>query len=89
MIQMMEITIYRTYHPFVHRYLRQFDIPYKSEAFGLLMTLDIADVLAKRIAALLPTGAVVDMYDLSEEEILFELDKGEYSGYYKRLKEVN
>lgn len=68
MTQMIELTIYRTYHPFVHRYLRQFDIPYKSEAFGLLMTLDIADVLAKRIAALLPTGAVVDMYELSEEE---------------------
>ena len=64
-----EITLYRCYWPQVFHYLKNFEISnFKSEAFGMLMTLDIAPELARRIAAMLPIGAVVDLVELSSTD---------------------
>lgn len=66
-----ELTLYRCYWPTVFSYLKQFEISnFKSEAFGMLMTLDIAPEFAKRIADMLPTGAVVDLVQLSSTDPL-------------------
>jgi len=66
-----ELTLYRCYWPTVFSYLKQFEITnFKSEAFGMLMTLDIAPELAKRIADMLPVGAVVDLVQLSTTDAL-------------------
>ncbi len=60
-----ELTLYRCYWPTVYNYLKQFEINnFKSEAFGMLMTLDIAPEIARRVAGMLPTGAVVDLVQL-------------------------
>ncbi len=66
-----ELTLYRCYWPQVFRYLRQFNISnFKSEAFGMLMTLDLAPEQAQRIASMLPTGAVVDLVELESLDLL-------------------
>lgn len=67
---MSEITLYRCYWPTVYGYLKRFEITnFKSEAFGMLMTLDIAPELARRISAMLPIGAVVDLVEVSSDPI--------------------
>ncbi len=64
-----EITLYRCYWPKVFHYLKDFEISnFKTEAFGMLMTLDIAPDLARRIASMLPVGAVVDLVELSSTD---------------------
>lgn len=67
---MSEITLYRCYWPTVYGYLKRFEITnFKSEAFGMLMTLDIAPELARRISTMLPIGAVVDLVEVSSDPI--------------------
>ncbi len=70
-----ELTLYRCYWPTVYSYLKKFEINnFKSEAFGMLLTLDIAPEIAKRIADMLPTGAVVDMVQLESTAALDNQD---------------
>lgn len=67
---MGEITLYRCYWPTVYGYLKRFEITnFKSEADGMLMTLDIAPELAKRISAMLPVGAVIGLIEVSSDPI--------------------
>jgi len=62
-----ELTIYRCYWPKAYEYHKTFKINnYKTEAFGLLMTIDIEPKQAMRIADLLPTGAIVDLVQLDD-----------------------
>lgn len=64
-----EITLYRCYWPQVFHYLKMFEVSnFKTEAFGMLMTIDIAPDLARRIASILPIGAVVDLVELDPGE---------------------
>ena len=66
-----ELTLYRCYWPQVFRYLREFQVSnFKSEAFGMLMTLDINPMQAQKIAAMLPLGAVVDLITLESTDPL-------------------
>lgn len=76
-----ELTIYRCYWPTVYSYLKTFQIEnFKTEAFGLLMTIDIEPKQARRIADTLPIGAVVDLIRLEDLEPFsgLELDSLEY-----------
>ncbi len=62
-----ELTIYRCYWPKAYEYLKTFKISnFKTEAFGLLMTIDIEPKQAQRIADLLPIGAAVDLVQLDD-----------------------
>ncbi len=57
-----ELTIYRCYWPKAYEYLKTFNITnFKTEAFGLLMTIDIDSKQAQRIVDLLPVGAALDL----------------------------
>ncbi len=70
-----ELTIYRCYWPKVYNYLKTFQINnFKTEAFGLLMTIDIEPKQAHRIADILPTGAVVDLIKLEDLDIFSGLE---------------
>ena len=56
-----ELTFYRCYWPMVYQYLKDTqNHNYKSEAFGILATIDIEPRLAKQIMMRLPVGAVSD-----------------------------
>jgi len=62
-----ELTIYRCYWPKAYKYLKEFHLDnFKTEAFGLLMTIDIEEKQAKRIANILPYGAVIDLLHLED-----------------------
>ena len=66
-----ELTLYRCYWPTVFNYLKSFEISnFKTEAFGMLMTLDIAPETARKIAGMLPIGAVVDLVELNSTDPL-------------------
>lgn len=61
-----QLTLYRCYWPQAFRYLKSLHVSsFRAEAFGLLMTLDVSDALARSITALLPFGAVVETIDLT------------------------
>jgi hypothetical protein len=61
-----QLTLYRCYWPQAFRHLKSLHISsFKAEAFGLLMTLDVSESLAKSITTLLPFGAVVETIDLT------------------------
>jgi hypothetical protein len=60
-----QLTLYRCYWPQAFRHLKALEISnFKTEAFGLLMTLDVSDALARSITALLPFGAIVETINL-------------------------
>jgi hypothetical protein len=60
-----QLTLYRCYWPQAFRHLKALEITnFRSEAFGLLMTLDVSDALANSITALLPFGAVIETINL-------------------------
>lgn len=62
-----ELTIYRCYWPKAYKYLKKFHLEnFKTEAFGLLMTIDIEEKQAKQIANILPYGAVIDLLHLED-----------------------
>lgn len=60
-----QLTLYRCYWPQAFRHLKALEITnFRCEAFGLLMTLDVSDALARSITALLPFGAVIETINL-------------------------
>jgi hypothetical protein len=60
-----QLTLYRCYWPQAFNHLKTLKIGnFKTEAFGLLMTLDVSEGLARSITALLPFGAVVESINL-------------------------
>jgi hypothetical protein len=60
-----QLTLYRCYWPQAFHYLKSLQISnFKTEAFGLLMTLDVSEGLARSITSLLPFGAVVEAINL-------------------------
>jgi hypothetical protein len=66
-----QLTLYRCYWPQAFRHLKTLQISsFRAEAFGLLMTLDVSEGLARSITSLLPFGAVVETIDLTTYEEL-------------------
>jgi hypothetical protein len=66
-----QLTLYRCYWPQAFRHLKALEISnFKSEAFGLLMTLDVSEALARSITSLLPFGAVLETINLDTYEEL-------------------
>jgi hypothetical protein len=66
-----QLTLYRCYWPQAFSHLKSLHVSsFRSEAFGLLMTLDVSDALARSITALLPFGAIVETIDLDTYEEL-------------------
>ncbi len=66
-----QLTLYRCYWPQAFHHLKALQVSnFRAEAFGLLMTLDVTDALARSITTLLPFGAVVETIDLSTYEEL-------------------
>jgi hypothetical protein len=61
-----QLTLYRCYWPQAYHHLKSLHVgSFRSEAFGLLMTLDVSESLARSITSLLPFGAVVETIDLT------------------------
>ncbi len=66
-----QLTLYRCYWPQAFTHLKSLHVSsFKTEAFGLLMTLDVSEGLARSITSLLPFGAVVETIDLTTYEEL-------------------
>jgi hypothetical protein len=60
-----QLTLYRCYWPQVFHYLKSLQVSsFRAEAFGLLMTLDVSDNLARGITRLLPFGSIVETINL-------------------------
>jgi hypothetical protein len=60
-----QLTLYRCYWPQAFRHLKSLQVSsFKTEAFGLLMTLDVSESLAKSLTSLLPFGSVVEVINL-------------------------
>ena len=75
-----ELTIYRCYWPTAYKYLKDFHLNnFKTEAFGLFMTIDIEEKQARQIASLLPVGAVIDLLHLEDLNPLSGYDYDELS----------
>ncbi|CAN5767275.1 hypothetical protein BH24DEI2_BH24DEI2_00330 [soil metagenome] len=63
-----ELTLYRCYWPAAFAYLKKCGVKnFTTKAYDLLMTLEIADDRAYEVAALLPTGAVIDIVSVDPE----------------------
>ena len=63
-----ELTLYRCYWPPAFGYLKNRGIKeFTAKAYDLLMTLELASEQAYAVAALLPTGAVVDIVPVDTE----------------------
>ena len=61
---MTQLTLYRCYWPTAFHYLKSLQTHFRTESFGLLMTLDIADEQAQKIVGILPFGSVLELIDL-------------------------
>jgi hypothetical protein len=60
-----QLTLYRCYWPQAFHHLKSLQVSsFRAEAFGLLMTLDVSESLAKSITSLLPFGSVVEVINL-------------------------
>lgn len=65
-----ELTLYRCYWPSAFDYLKNRGIKaFTAKAYDLLMTLELASEQAYAVAALLPTGAVVDIVPIDPEPL--------------------
>ena len=63
-----ELTLYRCYWPSAFAYLKNGNVTkFTAKAYDLLMTLELAHDRAYEVAALLPTGAVVDVVPVDPE----------------------
>jgi hypothetical protein len=66
-----QLTLYRCYWPQAYSHLKSLHVSsFRAEAFGLLMTLDVSEGLARSITSLLPFGAVVETIDLASYQEL-------------------
>jgi hypothetical protein len=66
-----QLTLYRCYWPQAYHYLKSLQVSsFRAEAFGLLMTLDVSDSLARAITRILPFGSVVETIDLDSYQEL-------------------
>jgi hypothetical protein len=61
---MTQLTLYRCYWPTAFHYLKSLQAQFRTESFGLLMTIDISYEQAGIIVSMLPFGSVVEMVDL-------------------------
>ena len=62
-----ELTFLRIYWPQVFSYLKSSSVTnFKTEAFGVLMTVDLSPSVARKIMMRLPWGAVSDYREIGE-----------------------
>ena len=61
---MTQLTLYRCYWPTAFGYLKSLQACFRTESFGLLMTLDVANEQATKIVGMMPFGSVLEQIDL-------------------------
>jgi hypothetical protein len=61
---MTQLTFYRCYWPTAFHYLKSLQASFRTESFGLLMTLDIPHEQAQKLLSMLPFGSVIEQIDL-------------------------
>ncbi|MGL4608295.1 MAG: hypothetical protein ACRCYY_01220 [Trueperaceae bacterium] len=66
-----QLTLYRCYWPQAFYCLKDWQVSnFRTEAFGLLMTLDVPEVIARNLSRSLPFGAIVETIDLDSYQEL-------------------
>jgi hypothetical protein len=61
---MIQLTLYRCYWPTAFHYLKSLQASFRTESFGLLMTLDTTHEHAQKIVTMLPFGSIIERIDL-------------------------